>query len=161
MEKTRTRKVKKKTLVAPEIPPIIKTVRLHPKAVIPSIATKGSAGFDLVAVEDMRLSRQEARLIPLGFKTAIPEGYHFEVYPRSGLAIKYKINLINNVGIIDSDYREEWMVPLFNAGITRYMIMAGDRIAQAILKKTQPAHFALVDELPESEREGGFGSTGR
>ena len=99
-------------------------------------------------------------LIPTGLFTAIPEGYEVQVRPRSGLALKHSITVLNTPGTIDSQYRSEWGVILINHGPELFIVHQGDRIAQAVLNKVEQIKWNQVESLDETERKGGFGSTG-
>ena len=128
---------------------------------LPARATEGSAGFDIASAETASLAPGERRLFPTGFAVAIPEGYHLEIRPRSGLAMNYGISLPNTPATIDSDYRGELKIPLINLGTVSFQISRGMRIAQMVVSRVEPAEFTLVSTLPPSSRgEGGFGSTG-
>lgn len=129
----------------------------------PSYETDGSAGVDLRAnIEDsIVLHPFERMLIPTGLFMEIPEGYEGQVRPRSGLAIKHGITVLNTPGTVDSDYRGEVCVILINLSQDQYVIKNGERIAQMVFSKVEKAAFAEVKELGETERgEGGFGHTG-
>lgn len=130
---------------------------------IPSYATIGSAGMDIRAhiVEGkITLAPMERYMIPTGLFIELPEGYEAQIRPRSGLAIKSGITVINTPGTIDHDYRGEVCVLLINLSTEDYHIYNGDRIAQMIINKYEKAEFELVDTLSETERgEGGFGHT--
>lgn len=108
----------------------------------------------------LRLEPGSRALIPTGIFTAIPKGYEVQLRPRSGLAIKKGLNLINNVGTIDADYRAEWGIPLVNQGLETVWIENGERICQAILNKVEQIEWNVVESLDKTERNGGFGSTG-
>lgn len=130
---------------------------------LPKYETTGSAGMDLLAnVSDpVILKPMERKLIPTGLFIEIPEGYEGQVRPRSGLAIKYGITLINCVGTIDSDYRGELCIPMVNLGSEDFEINRGDRVAQLVICQYKRVELIEVEEINESERgEGGFGSTG-
>lgn len=130
---------------------------------LPHYATSGSAALDLrAAVEhDMILQPGERKLIPTGIRLAIPEGYEGQVRPRSGLAIKNGIALVNSPGTIDSDYRGPVQVIVINLGEESFTIRRGDRIAQLVIAPVTHVRLEEADSLPETERsEGGFGSTG-
>lgn len=99
-------------------------------------------------------------LIPTGLFTAIPEGYEVQVRPRSGLALKHSITVLNTPGTIDSLYRSEWGVILVNHGPELFIVRQGDRVAQAVLNKVDQIKWNQVESLDETERKGGFGSTG-
>lgn len=130
----------------------------------PSYETEGSAGVDLRAnIEDsIVLHPFERMLIPTGLFMEIPEGYEGQVRPRSGLAIKHGITVLNTPGTVDSDYRGEVCVILINLSQDQYVIKNGERIAQMVFSKVERVAFAEVKELGETERgEGGFGHTGK
>ena len=114
------------------------------------------------AVEgDVVLQPGERRLIPCGFAMALPPGYEAQVRPRSGLAVKHGISLVNAPGTIDSDYRGEVKVPMINLGMEAFTVSRGMRIAQMVVAPVSKAQLVEVDELPETQRgEGGFGHTG-
>ena len=127
---------------------------------LPIYKTAGSAGADLKSMIKQELEIGEIKLIPTGIKMAIPEGYEVQIRPRSGLALKYGITIPNAPGTIDSDYRDEVGVILQNNGDTKVVIEKGDRIAQMILARCLTAKFEKVNSLDETDRVGGFGSTG-
>jgi len=130
---------------------------------LPRYETIGSAGLDIMAAvtEDTEIRPGDIALIPTGFAVAIPLGYEIQVRPRSGLAVKHGITLINSPGTIDSDYRGEVKVPLINHGKESYTVVRGARIAQMILAPVVRAELALVAELDSTYRgSGGFGHTG-
>jgi dUTP pyrophosphatase len=132
-------------------------------AALPSYATDAAAGMDLLAFidEPVTLKPLERCLIPTGMSMAIPEGYEAEIRPRSGLAYKFGITLLNTPGTIDSDYRGEVKVLLINLGDNPFTVQKGDRIAQIVFKNVIKADWEIVEKLPDSIRgEGGFGSTG-
>lgn len=130
----------------------------------PSLGSPGSAGADLRAFimdDKIILKSMERKLIPTGIKMEIPMGYEVQIRPRSGLAIKNGIAVINSPGTIDSDYRGEIGVLLVNLSNEIFEISNGDRIAQMVLAKYEPLNFIEVSEISISERgEKGFGSTG-
>jgi dUTP pyrophosphatase len=129
---------------------------------LPTYATEGAAGMDVVAAETLTLEPGERRAVATGFAMAIPEGYEVQVRPRSGLALKHGITCLNTPGTVDSDYRGEVKVILVNLGQKPFAINRGDRIAQLVPAPVQRATFTLLDILPETVRNaGGFGSTGR
>lgn len=129
---------------------------------VPSYATTGAAGMDVVAAEDLDLAPGARHAVATGFAMAIPDGYEVQVRPRSGLALKHGITCLNTPGTIDSDYRGEVKVILANLGSDPFPIRRGDRIAQLVPAPVQKARFAMVDSLDETERgAGGFGSTGQ
>ena len=154
---------------------------------LPQYETKASAGLDIRAdfsrvspenpikvfgdaeiifagenhnVTMLRLEPGSRALIPTGIFTAIPEGYEVQLRPRSGLAIKKGLNLINCVGTIDADYRAEWGIPVVNQGLETIWIEDGERICQAVLNKFEQISWEEVKSLDETSRKGGFGSTG-
>ena len=130
----------------------------------PAYATVASAGMDLRAdiAEPVVLKPLERRLVPTGIFIELPAGYEAQVRPRSGLATKRSLAPANKVGVIDSDYRGEFFVPLHNHGTVPQTIEDGERIAQMILTPYLTAKFVEASELSDTVRgEGGFGSTGR
>ena len=129
---------------------------------LPTYATPGAAGMDVVAAEDLDLMPGERHAVATGFRVAIPDGYEIQVRPRSGLAYKHGITVPNSPGTIDSDYRGELKVLLINHGTESFPVRRGERIAQMMLAVVTHATFDEVDELCETDRGvGGFGSTGR
>lgn len=131
---------------------------------LPTYATSGSAGMDLRANidETILLHPNERRLIPTGLHIQLPKGYEANVRPRSGLALKNGITVLNSPGCIDSDYVGEIGVILINHSIQAFEIKNGDRIAQLTINKVEQAEWEVVDSLDNTERgEGGFGSTGK
>ncbi len=129
----------------------------------PAAASAASAGYDLRAAiaAELLLAPGERQLVPTGFVLEIPPGWEGQVRPRSGLAIRHGITLINSPGTIDSDYRGEVAVPLVNLGQEPFTLRRGDRIAQLILAPVARVRFVEVDELAGTARgDGGFGSTG-
>lgn len=138
--------------------------KLDPKAVIPSRATAGSAGLDLCACldEPVTLEAGEIKMIPIGI-TAQPDcdDIALLIYPRSGLSSKFGVSLANCVGVVDSDYRGAWFVPLINHGKVPFTVEHGMRIAQVIPTRILMPEIEVSDELSETERgNGGFGSSG-
>ncbi|WP_310599062.1 dUTP diphosphatase [Desulfobulbus sp.] len=130
---------------------------------LPAYATALAAGMDVAAAlaEAVELKPGEIGLIPCGFAVAIPKGYEIQVRPRSGLAVKHGITVVNAPGTIDADYRGEVKVALINLGREPFTIRRGDRIAQLILAPVVRAELRLVAELMPTERgSGGFGHTG-
>jgi len=130
---------------------------------LPQYATKQSAGMDLRANidEPIVLHPMERRLIPTGLFIALPEGYEAQVRPRSGLALKHGLTVLNAPGTIDADYRGEVGVVLINLSQEDFVINAGERIAQMVIARHEQAQFQLVEELDETERgAGGYGHTG-
>ncbi len=130
---------------------------------LPAYATPGSAGVDLAAAIDVALvlSPGERVAVPTGIALALPEGWEGQVRPRSGLALKHGITVLNSPGTIDTDYRGEVRVILANLGATPVTIARGERIAQLVIAPVGRAVWHLVAELPQTQRgAGGFGSTG-
>ncbi|MEO6112959.1 MAG: dUTP diphosphatase [Sphingomicrobium sp.] len=129
---------------------------------LPSYATPGAAGMDVVAAEDLVLQPGQRHAVATGFRVAIPDGYEIQVRPRSGLAFKHGITVPNTPGTIDSDYRGEIKVLLINHGTEPFPVRRGERIAQMMLAVLTRAEFDEVEELCETTRgAGGFGSTGQ
>jgi dUTP pyrophosphatase len=136
--------------------------RLDPDLPLPAYAHPGDAGADLVAAQDVELAPGERRLVPTGVAIALPEGYVGLVHPRSGLAHRLGVTVLNAPGTVDSGYRGEILVNLVNhdPGAT-VKISRGDRIAQLLIQRVERATFHVVDELPTTVRgSGGHGSTG-
>lgn len=132
--------------------------------ILPKYETEGSAGLDVKAniKEPILLKSLERVLVPTGLKIAIPEGYEVQVRPRSGLAIKHGITMLNSPGTVDSDYRGELKVIAVNLSKDDYTIEPNERIAQLVLNKVEQMEFIEVETLDETERgEGGFGHTGK
>ena len=130
---------------------------------LPAYATELSAGMDLRANidESITLNPMERRIIPTGLYMALPPGYEAQVRPRSGLAFKHGITVLNSPGTIDADYRGEIMVLLVNLSDTDFVINEGERIAQMVIARHEQGQFEVVDELDQTERgEGGYGHTG-
>ncbi len=131
---------------------------------LPEYATEGSAGMDIRAAVENELVLQAGKVatVPTNLKAEIPQGYEIQVRPRSGLAAKHGIGVLNSPGTIDSDYRGEIKIILFNFSDNDFTINRGDRIAQLVIGKTIQAEIELTDELSETDRgEGGFGHTGK
>ena len=131
---------------------------------LPQYATALSAGLDLRAnlEEDITLQPMERRLVPTGLSIALPEGYEAQVRPRSGLALKHGITLLNTPGPIDADYRGEIGVIMVNLSDTPFNIADGDRIAQLVIARYEQAEWEAVEALDSTERgDGGFGHTGK
>ncbi len=143
---------------------ILKIERLPNNKNLPEYKTEGAAGMDLCAAVDVPISLKplERTLIPTGIKIELEHGYEAQIRPRSGLAIKHGITLINCVGTIDEDYRGEVCVPVVNLSKEEYTILPDERIAQMVIAKVERAELEVTVELSETVRgEGGFGSTGR
>ena len=138
-------------------------LKLGKGASAPSYSTSGSSGMDVRARldSDVVLKSHARTLVPTGIFFEIPEGYEIQVRPRSGLALKSGITVLNTPGTIDSDYRGELGIILINLSDEDFTIHDGDRIAQIVLSKVERIGFELIDELSDTERSsGGFGSTG-
>lgn len=132
----------------------------HP---LPAYATPQSAGMDLRAniSQPVTLRPMERRLIPTGLYIALPQGYEAQIRPRSGLALKHGVTVLNSPGTIDSDYRGELMVLLVNLSAEDFVVNDGERIAQMVVARHETVDFAEVSELDETERgAGGYGHTG-
>jgi dUTP pyrophosphatase len=136
--------------------------RLDPDLPLPAYAHPGDAGADLVAAEDVVLGPGERRLVPTGIAVALPDGYVGLVHPRSGLAHRLGVTVLNAPGTVDAGYRGEIKVNLVNHDpFATVKISRGDRIAQLLVQRVERAEFRPVDELPETVRgAGGHGSTG-
>ena len=133
---------------------------------LPARQTEGAAGMDLAAAlpadEAMVLAPGQRALVPCGFAMALPMGYEAQVRPRSGLAVRHGVTVLNAPGTIDADYRGEVMVPLINLGETDFTLRRGDRIAQMVIAPVSAARLIVVETLDDTERgSNGFGSTGR
>lgn len=155
--------------------------KINSDVVIPKHSKRGDAGADAhimgfkkvineggkkelveINVETYTLKPLERVACPLGFATAIPEGYYFKVVPRSGLGLWEGLSIVNSPGTIDTGYRNEWMAVVVNLSNKDITLRRGERICQIILSKIHPYEFVETDKLPESERGlGGFGSTGK
>lgn len=147
----------------------LKFKKLHPDAILPTYATDGAACFDLYARADV--DTYDGAALPIeffedckfrtGLAVEVPPGYVLKVYSRSGHGFKYSTTLANSVGIIDSDYRGEIVIALFNHGVEPFVVRKGDRIAQAMLSPAPQVEIVEATELSETVRSaGGFGSTG-
>ena len=140
----------------------LKIKKINPEAIIPAYQTKEAAGFDLHSIENVVLKPGERKLIGTGLAFEIEYGYEVQIRPRSGLAFKHGITVLNSPGTIDSDYRGEIKVLLINHSDEEFEIKKGDRIAQAVVASVIQAEIVEVEELSSTERgEGGFGSTGK
>lgn len=138
--------------------------RLSPSVQLPSYKTNGASGMDLMAFieQPIELEPGKSCLVPTGLSVAFPEEYEIQIRPRSGLAAKNNITVLNTPGTIDSDYRGELKIILFNHGNENFLINNSDRIAQMILTPIIKMELQETDELPDTVRgEGGFGSTGK
>jgi dUTP pyrophosphatase len=138
--------------------------RLDPAVQMPSYKTQGASGMDLMAFVNnpIKLAPNSSCLVPTGLSVAFPDSYEIQIRPRSGLAAKNSISVLNTPGTIDSDYRGEIKVILFNHGDKEFVINNKDRIAQMILAPIYKMDIEEVNNLPDSIRgKGGFGSTGK
>ena len=138
--------------------------KLNIRVKLPSYKTEGSSGMDLIAFVEkpIEIKPNSSALIPTGLSIAIPENYEVQIRPRSGLAAKSNITVLNTPGTIDSDYRGEIKIILFNHGKENFIVNNKDRVAQMILAPIVKIEFEEVEELPDTIRgSGGFGSTGK
>ncbi|HTJ71931.1 MAG TPA: dUTP diphosphatase [Actinospica sp.] len=137
--------------------------RLDPDLPLPSYALPGDAGADLRTAVDVELGPGERAVLPTGIAVAMPEGYAAFVHPRSGLAARYGVSLVNTPGTIDAGYRGEIKIIVVNLDRNDPVkFLRGDRVAQLVFQRVERARFTEVAELPDSERgDGGHGSTGR
>ena len=138
--------------------------KISEEVITPKYKTEGSSGVDLSAFlnEKVVIKPNSSELIPTGLQVAIPEELEIQIRPRSGLAAKESIGVLNSPGTIDSDYRGELKIILFNHGDKDFIINNGDRIAQMVLVPILKMEFEEVDNLPDTVRgQGGFGSTGK
>jgi len=149
---------------------VLKIKKLHRDVITPRYMTEGSAGFDIAAFlpsdryekQQIELKSGEISIVPTGLKFEIPAGFEAQVRPRSGLAFKNGIGIVNSPGTIDSDFRGEVRVCLINNGKDSFKIKNGDRIAQIVMSEVPEFKIDIVDELTETGRgQGGFGHTGR
>lgn len=142
--------------------PIVKFKQLTPQAIIPSYAHPGDAGADLAAIGTHTLEPLKHLAIPTGLAVELPQGYEMQVRPKSSLALKHGVTVLNTPGTVDAGYRGEIRVILINLGQSAFEIIPGQRIAQIVIAPVIQAEFTVVDSLGESQRgEGGFGSTGK
>ena len=142
----------------------IQIKRLNSEVKIPSYKTQGSSGMDLMAFlkDPVTIKPKSSELISTGISVAIPEDTEIQIRPRSGLAAKSNISVLNTPGTIDSDYRGELKIILFNHSADDFVVNNGDRIAQMVLMPVLKASFEEVENLPNTIRgTGGFGSTGK
>ena len=138
--------------------------KLDPKVTLPSYKTKGASGMDLIAFvkEKIVIKPQTSALIPTGLSVAFSEDYEIQIRPRSGLAAKNNISVLNTPGTIDSDYRGELKIIIFNHSNHDFVVNNNDRIAQMVLTPIAKMELEEANELPKTLRgEGGFGSTGK
>lgn len=143
------------------MPVTIKFQKLSPTAILPTYAHSGDAGADLVAINRHTLAPMERLAIPTGLAAEIPQGYEMQVRPKSSLALKHGVTVLNTPGTVDAGYRGEIKVILINLGNEPFEISAGQRIAQIVIAPVTRAEFVVTEQLNKSQRgEGGFGSTG-
>ena len=138
--------------------------KLDPKVTLPSYKTKGASGMDLMAFvkEKIVIKPQTSALIPTGLSVAFSENYEIQIRPRSGLAAKNNISVLNTPGTIDSDYRGELKIIIFNHSNHDFIVNNDDRVAQMVLTPVAKMELEEANELPKTLRgEGGFGSTGK
>jgi dUTP pyrophosphatase len=138
--------------------------KLDPKVALPSYKTKGASGMDLIAFvkEKIVIKPQTSALIPTGLSVAFSEDYEIQIRPRSGLAAKNNISVLNSPGTIDSDYRGELKIIIFNHSNHDFIVNNNDRVAQMVLTPIAKMELEEANELPKTLRgEGGFGSTGK
>lgn len=131
---------------------------------LPAYMTAQSAGVDLVSANETPITIEagKAALIPTGLKIALPDGYEAQIRPRSGLALKHGLTILNTPGTIDADYRGEVKIIVINLGDSAYTVERGERIAQMVVNRVEQARFLVVESLDETVRgSGGFGHTGR
>ena len=147
--------------------PTLSFLRLRPQAdadiPLPRYMTPQAAGMDIHAAVDKPLTIDTGAiaLVPTGFAMALPEGYEAQIRPRSGLAVKHGIGLINSPGTIDADYRGEVKIALINLGEKPFTVLRGDRIAQMVIQQVFRAQITIVEDLEPTKRDqGGFGHTG-
>jgi dUTP pyrophosphatase len=150
-----------------EPPPTIELLRLRPDRdgdlPLPRYMTPLAAGMDICAAVDtfQVIAPGQIARIPTGFAMALPDGFEAQIRPRSGLAVRHGIGLVNAPGTIDADYRGEVQIALINLGAAPYTIRRGERIAQMVIQRVWQARIRVVARLPETRRgRGGFGSTG-
>jgi dUTP diphosphatase len=148
--------------------PVIRIMRLRPEQdadlPLPRYMTPEAAGMDICAAvrQDTLLETGRITLLPTGFAMALPPGYEAQIRPRSGLAVKHGIGMINSPGTIDADYRGEVMIAVINLGPAAYTVRRGDRIAQMVIQRVHQARLEEVGRLKPTDRStGGFGHTGR
>jgi dUTP pyrophosphatase len=139
----------------------ISITKIKDNAIIPNYAKPGDAGVDLCSTEKYTLAPGERKLVSTGIKIALPDGYEAQVRPRSGLALKNGISIVNTPGTVDSGYRGEIGVILINLSKEEFVVEPGMRIAQMVINQVEHAEFVEVKELDQTERgEGGFGHSG-
>lgn len=135
--------------------------KLHPAAIMPRYMTSGASGADLAASEAEVIPPGKRRIVKTGLAIEIPDGYEAQVRPRSGLAAKHLVSVLNSPGSLDADFRGEVCVILINHGTKEFIIQPGDRIAQLVIAPVVQGDFVVKEELSETVRDaGGFGHTG-
>jgi len=142
----------------------VKIKLLRSEASVPARATGGSSGYDIASgsTEPIVVPPGGYAVVPTGFALEIPRGFEAQIRPRSGLAAKYGIGILNSPGTIDSDYRGEVFIILFNTGKERFVVHPGERVAQMVFSGCEDATFEVTESLPDSPRgKGGLGHTGR
>ncbi len=141
--------------------PLLRFKKLKPSATIPDYQSEGAAGFDLHAAESGFIQSGVTELVSTGLAVEVPPGYELQIRPRSGLALKSSLLIVNSPGTVDSDYRGEVGIICHNLGLWVFYYKKGDRIAQGVLKRVEQAKIVEVQELNTTARgDGGFGSTG-
>ncbi len=135
--------------------------KLDDDARLPAFKTEEAAGADLYALGNYDIAPGEVRMIATGLKMQLPKGYEGQIRPRSGLATKKKLTVVNSPGTVDSDYRGEMFVSLINLSNERHLIVSGDRVAQLVIKKTEDVVFVEGKVNKTKRGEAGYGSTGR
>ena len=140
---------------------IVYIAKIHADAILPHYVHPGDSGMDLYSIEDITIAPGETALVHTGLKIAVPEGYEAQVRPKSGLALKHSVTVLNTPGTVDSGYRGEVCVILINHGRESFSIQKHTKIAQLVICPVVQAEVVEVDSLDETTRgEGGFGSTG-
>lgn len=140
---------------------MVKVKRLYPDAMLPTYSKKGDAGADLYSYEDVEIAPRQHNLVSTGICIAMPASWVGLVHPRSGMAAKLGVTVLNSPGTVDSGYRGEVKVNLINHSDRTVFIKKGDRIAQIVFQRFEQADFLIVDELDITDRgDGGYGSTG-
>ena len=139
----------------------VKVKKIHKDAKIPAYAHEGDSGMDLYSVEETILQPGETKLVKTGLQIAVPKGFEAQVRPKSGLAAKFGVTILNTPGTVDSGYRGEVMIILVNHGKEEYKVEKGKKIAQMVIAKVEEAKIEVVEDLDDTTRkDGGFGSTG-
>ena len=152
----------RREVILPNRKVTIRVKKLHPDAKLPTKATDGSACWDVYSLQDISLNYPQVTDIPTGLQFEIPRGYFLDIRPRSGLAFRYTVTIINSPGTLDSDYRGELRVGLIKHTNEKNEVKKGDRIAQIRVERIWDTEFVEVEELSDTLRgTGGFGSTGR